>query len=81
METDPPLIWLDQHAVGDPVARRGLLLKVVSWRQTLRAKAGDPQCLVDGNGLRRDRWLKTVDARFRPIALPDVDLTNRPLAE
>ena len=81
METDPPLIGLDQHAVENPVARGSRLLKMVSGREPFGARAGNAEGFVDGNGRRRDRRLESAVTRFGPIARPDVDLANGPVAD
>ena len=81
METDPPLIRFDQHAVGDPVARSSRLLKMITGGQPLGMRAGGPQDFECGRGRRGDRWRETVDTRFGPVAVPDVDLANGPVAE
>ncbi len=81
MKTDPPLNRLDQYAVGNPVARGSRPLKMIAPRKPLRMGARGPDRLVRGNGRRSDGWLKTVRARFGPVALPDMDLPHRPVTK
>ena len=81
MKPDPPLTWLDQHTIGDPVAGDGRLLEMVAGHQLVRARAGLPQRFVGRHGRRRDRNLEAVVARLASIALPGMDADDGPIAE